>query len=37
MTTWNTVTTVLLTSSPYLWIDQNPVAGNKFYRAVMLP
>jgi hypothetical protein len=37
MTTWNTVTTVLLNSSPYLWIDQNPVAGNKFYRAVMLP
>jgi hypothetical protein len=37
MTTWNTVAKVLLTSSPYLWIDQNPVAGNKFYRAVMLP
>jgi hypothetical protein len=37
MNTWNTVTTVLLTSSPYLWIDRNPVAGNKFYRAVMLP
>ena len=37
MTTWNTVATVLLNSSPYLWIDQNPIAGNKFYRAVMLP
>jgi len=37
MNTWNTVTTVLLNSSPYLWIDQNPIAGNKFYRAVMLP
>jgi len=37
MNTWNPVTTLLLTSSPYLWIDQNPVAGNKFYRAVMLP
>jgi len=37
MNTWNTVATVLLNSSPYLWIDQNPVAGNKFYRAVMLP
>ena len=37
MTNWNTVTTVLLTSSPYLWIDQNPIAGKKFYRAVLLP
>ena len=37
MTTWSTVATVLLNSSPYLWIDQNPIAGNKFYRAVMLP
>jgi hypothetical protein len=37
MNTWNTVATVLLTASPYLWIDQNPVSGNKFYRAVLLP
>jgi hypothetical protein len=37
MNTWSTVATVLLNSSPYLWIDQNPIAGNKFYRAVMLP
>jgi hypothetical protein len=37
MNAWNTVTTLLLTSSPYFWIDQNPVSGNKFYRAVMLP
>ena len=37
LTTWNTVAIVLLNSSPYLWIDQNPVTGNKFYRAVMLP
>jgi len=37
MNAWNTVTTLLLTSSPYLWIDQNPVSGNNFYRAVMLP
>ena len=37
MTTWSTVATVLLNSSPYLWIDRNPIAGNKFYRAVMLP
>jgi len=37
MTNWNSVATVLLNSNPYLWIDQNPIAGNKFYRAVMLP
>jgi hypothetical protein len=35
--TWATKNTLLLTSSPYLWIDLNPVAGNNFYRAVMLP
>lgn len=37
MNTWTTRATLLLTSSPYLWIDQNPIAGNKFYRAVLLP
>lgn len=37
METWNAAGTVLLNSSPYLWIDRNPIAGNKFYRAVMLP
>ena len=37
MTTWTTQATLLLTASPYLWIDQNPVAGNKFYRAILLP
>jgi WD40 repeat protein len=37
MAAWNTVTTLLLTSSPYLWVDSNPVGGNQFYRAVMLP
>lgn len=37
LTNWNGVATVLLNSSPYLWIDQNPIAGNQFYRAVMLP
>jgi hypothetical protein len=37
MSTWNPVATVLLNASPYLWIDANPVSGNKFYRAVMLP
>jgi len=37
MATWTTRATVLLTSSPYLWIDQNPTSGNKFYRALLLP
>jgi sugar lactone lactonase YvrE len=37
MNAWTTRATLLLTSSPYLWIDQNPVSGNKFYRALLLP
>jgi hypothetical protein len=37
LNTWITTATLLLNSSPYLWIDQNPVNGNKYYRAVMLP
>ena len=37
MNTWTTRATVLLNSNSYLWIDQNPVSGNKFYRAVLLP
>jgi hypothetical protein len=37
MASWTTRATVLLTSSPYLWIDQNPASGNKFYRALLLP
>ncbi len=37
LNTWTTSATLLLNSSPYLWIDQNPVGGNKYYRAVMLP
>jgi len=37
MAAWTTRATVLLTSSPYLWIDQNPIAGNKFYQALLLP
>jgi hypothetical protein len=37
MNTWNTIATLLLTSSPYLWIDQNPARGSKFYRAWLLP
>ena len=37
MTTWSTAATVLLTATPFLWIDQHPISGNKFYRAFMLP
>ena len=37
MNTWTTTATVILNASPYLWIDQNPVSGNKFYRALLLP
>ena len=37
LSSWTTAATLLLNSSPYLWIDQNPVSGNKYYRAVLLP
>jgi hypothetical protein len=37
MKAWTTKTTLLLTTSPYQWIDQNAISGNLFYRAVMLP
>jgi hypothetical protein len=37
MTNWTTRAILLLTASPYLWIEQNPVSGNKFYRAFLLP
>ena len=37
LSNWTNVTTLLLRTSPYLWIDQNPVAGNKYYRAILLP
>jgi hypothetical protein len=37
MINWTTRATLLLTASPYLWIDQTPVSGNKFYRAFLLP
>jgi streptogramin lyase len=37
LSAWTTRTTLLLNSSPYLWIDQNPINGNKFYRALLLP
>jgi hypothetical protein len=37
LNTWTTRATLLLNSSPYLWVDQNPVSGSKFYRALLLP
>jgi hypothetical protein len=37
MSTWTTQASVILTSSPYLWVDQNRVIGNKYYRAVLAP
>ena len=37
LNSWSTKATILLNSSPYLWIDENPVRGNTFYRALMLP
>jgi len=33
LNTWTTKTTVLLNSSPYLWIDQDAAAGKQFYPA----
>jgi len=35
--TWSAHANVLLPSSPYLWFDQDPVAGNRFFRALLLP
>jgi hypothetical protein len=37
MANWNLRATVLLTASPYFWIDQSPVRGKQFYRAFLLP
>lgn len=37
MSNWISEQTILLTRSPYLWIDENSVAGKKFYRAFLLP
>jgi hypothetical protein len=37
MTNWTTETTILLTSSPYLWIDPISLGQKKFYRAFLLP
>ena len=34
---WTAHANVLLPSSPYLWFDPEPVAGNRFYRALLLP
>jgi hypothetical protein len=36
-TSWTTETTLLLTSSPYQWIDQNALGRKKLYRAFLLP
>ncbi len=36
-TNWTTRATLLLTTTPYLWMDPNPISGNKFYRALLLP
>jgi hypothetical protein len=36
-TNWIPYANVLLSSSPYLWFDQNPITGNRFYRALLLP
>lgn len=36
-TNWNTETTILLTSSPYLWIDPISLGQKKFYRAFLMP
>jgi hypothetical protein len=37
MSTWRTEATILLTSSPYLWIDQSGLGRKKFYRTFLLP
>jgi hypothetical protein len=37
MNSWSTIATLLLNSSPYVWIDQNALIGDKFYRALLLP
>lgn len=37
MTHWQSAATIVLPASPHIWIDQNPVSGNKFYRAFLLP
>lgn len=34
---WSNETSILLTESPYLWIDKSGASNRKFYRAMMLP
>jgi hypothetical protein len=37
LTNWSTSTTLLLTSSPYLWFDLTSLGSRRFYRAFLLP
>jgi hypothetical protein len=37
MTNWSTAATMLLPSSPYLWIDPDRASGKRFYRAFLMP
>ena len=37
MSTWQAETTILLTSSPFLWINPNALGQKKFYRVFLLP
>jgi len=36
-TNWVAHAKILLPSTPSLWLDSNTVAGNHFYRALLLP
>jgi hypothetical protein len=37
MTNWTAEETILLTGSPFLWIDRSGLTQKKFYRAFLLP
>ena len=37
LTVWTPLTTLTLTSSPFLYVDTTVVSGSRFYRAVALP
>jgi subtilisin-like proprotein convertase family protein len=37
MADWTAAASVVLSSSPYFWVDSSPMAGSKFYRAVLQP
>jgi len=37
MVVWTVAASLALPSSPYFWVDSNPIAGRKFYRAVLQP